>query len=244
MVDAVTESIQLSAYHFDSSRIDPRFDSLIGVGNFSGNWSDEVANAVKESRPLTMATRSMNHVGDDDYQVHHYYPPKKSKDTEEYDKEKEFFDKTDFGYETAPIVNKSAVFGEKMTRMVNAFKLDPEPISYSCHIQRSGQVFPYHVDFFHRRARFGKGDQKKLIRLMIMLTDWEPGHFFGFGNFQYTHWKAGDVTTFHHAHVPHYSANASYNPRAMILLTGFKTDATEEFLWKMQNSKSINVDEL
>jgi hypothetical protein len=244
MTDAVTESINLSAYHFDKTRIDPRFDNLIGLGNFSGDWANEVSTAVEQSRPLTMATRAMNHVGDDNYQVHHYYPPKKNRDIEEYDKEKEFFDKTDFGYETNEIINKSAVFGPKMTKIVNAFKLEPEPISYSCHVQRPGQVFPYHVDFFHRRSRFGNGDQKKLIRLMIMLTDWEQGHFFGYGNFQYTQWKAGDVTTFHHAHVPHYSANASYTPRVMILLTGFKTDATEEFLWKLQNTKSIKVDDL
>jgi len=244
MVDAVTESINLSAYHFDTQIQDPRFDTIIGLGNFSGDWSEEVAKAVAESRPTTMSTRAMNHLDDDNFQVHHYYPPKKTRDIEEYDREKEFFDNTDFGYETDQILNKSAAFGPKMMKIVNAFKLEPEPISYGCHIQRAGQVFPYHIDFFHRRNRFSKGDPKKLIRLMIMLTDWEQGHFFGYGNFHYSNWRAGDVTTFHHEHVPHYSANASYKPRVMILLTGFKTEATEDFLWKMKNSKTINIEDL
>lgn len=243
-MDAITESLKLSAYHFDTGRSDPRFDNLIGLGNFSGEWSDEVAAAVAASRPLTMANRALNHTGDDNYQVHHYYPPKKNKDIEEYDAEKAFFDTTDFKYEDTPIINKSANFGAKMQKMVDAFKFLPEPISYSCHVQLTSQVFPYHIDFFHRRNRFGNVDQQRLMRVMIMLTDWEPGHMFGYGNYQYTGWKAGDITTFNHAHVPHYSANAAYNPRVMILLTGVATKETDEFLWKAKNSKTININDL
>lgn len=239
------EAAALSAYHFDPNRIDPRFDGVHGLGQFEGDWSKDMASAIATSKPVSMATRSHNTTGHapGDARYKPFNPIGPDMKEAHYEQEKEFFDTTDISYEEYEIINKSDNIGPTLTKMVNAFKLEA-PWSYTFHVQFTGQVFPYHIDFFHRRNKFADVDQTKLVRFMVMLTDWEPGHMFGYGNYQYTGWKAGDFSTLLHAHTPHYSANAAYNPRCMLLITGMKTPETEQFLYRAATTKTIKVDEL
>jgi hypothetical protein len=58
------------------------------------------------------------------------------------------------------------------------------------------------------------------IRVMIALTDWLPGQVFGFQDDYWTNWKLGDVVTFDWAHARHFTANASYAPRAYLKVSG------------------------
>jgi hypothetical protein len=237
-MNLMEEASALSAYHFDPTRIDPRFDGVAGLGQFSGDWADEVATAISIAKPVSMSTRSSQTSGVGEGQT-----PFKHDTLKYYNFEKEYFDPTDLDYDRYPIISKTDIIGPKMTKMVEAFKLEG-PLSYTCHVQFTGQVFPYHIDFFHRRNNYVNIPPEKIARYMIMLTDWEPGHMFGYGNFQYTGWKAGDFSTLLHAHTPHYSANGAYNPRVMLLITGVKTKETEEFLWQAANNKTIRVDDL
>ena len=74
------------------------------------------------------------------------------------------------------------------------------------------------------------------MRILIQLTDWEPGQFWGYGNYQYHMWSAGDVTTFDWLNVPHCTANAGLVPRVTLQITGIQTEQTKEFL-RILNSK-------
>lgn len=58
------------------------------------------------------------------------------------------------------------------------------------------------------------------VRVMVALTDWVPGHIFGFEDNYWTNWKLGDVVTFDWAHARHFTANASYIPRAYLKVSG------------------------
>ena len=46
-----------SAYHFDTSIIDPRWDTVIGLGRLSGDWTKETAEAIEHAKPATWETR-------------------------------------------------------------------------------------------------------------------------------------------------------------------------------------------
>jgi hypothetical protein len=239
-MNLLEECVSHSAYHFDPTRIDPRFDGVIGLGKFEGDWAKELQDAIAVSKPTTMANRAHSTV-DGKSLTQQYFPPKGNV-IEHYNQEKDFFNEsTDFSYEKYEIINKTAELGPTIMKMVNAFKFAPEPFQYTCHIQFSGQVFPYHIDFFQRRTRFAPQDQTKLMRVMVMLTDWVPGHLIGYGNYIHQGWKAGDFNTLRHAHTPHYSANAAFTPRAMLLITGLRTPETDEFLWKASNTASIKI---
>ena len=237
-LDWYEEAKSLSAYHFDKTRMDPRYDTVVGLGSFSGDWSDEVADMVERATPVSMAIRGNNvqtKYHDPDY--HKGTPVKNIK----YGFEKEFFEKTDMDYDNYKILNKTAEWGPKCQKMIDAFCF-ADPQWHTVHVQMIGQVFPYHIDVFHRRNTIAEVDPSLILRVMVMLTDWEPGHFYGYGNYNYSGWKAGDFHTFSHKDTPHYTANANFKPRVSMLLTGIKTPETEKFLYKARTTATIPID--
>ena len=96
------------------------------------------------------------------------------------------------------------------------------------HIQKTGQVFNYHIDKLDDLYKDVPFD--RIIRFAIMLADWEPGHFYQYGNDVYDRWKAGDVHYFDWPNVPHGTANASSHPRYTLQVTGLRTEATDRLL--------------
>jgi hypothetical protein len=78
--------------------------------------------------------------------------------------------------------------------------------------------------------KWNKEDPSTVSRYMIQLTDWQPGHFWSYGNYLFTGWTAGDVTTFDWQNVPHSTANAGHSPRVTLQVTGIRTARTQEFL--------------
>jgi hypothetical protein len=95
------------------------------------------------------------------------------------------------------------------------------------HYQQPGQMFNLHIDKLQERC---PDDPERVIRMTIMLADWEPGQFYLYGNYTYSHWRAGDVHIFDWADVPHATANASRSMRPVLQVTGLKTEKTQQML--------------
>jgi hypothetical protein len=95
------------------------------------------------------------------------------------------------------------------------------------HYQRPGQMFNLHIDKIQERC---PDDVERVIRMSIMLTDWEPGQFYSYGTTTYSRWRAGDVHIFDWENVPHATANASRSMRPVLQVTGLKTDKTRQLL--------------
>ena len=95
------------------------------------------------------------------------------------------------------------------------------------HYQQPGQMFNLHIDKLHERC---PDDPERVIRLTIMLADWQPGQFYLYGTNTYSHWHAGDVHIFDWANVPHATANASRYMRPVLQVTGLKTEKTRQML--------------
>jgi hypothetical protein len=222
-LDLMEEAMKLSQYHFDLDRHDPEFDQAIELGHFEVNWQDEIDTLIANATPKTFGNRNER-----SYINTHFRPI-----------EKEFFDKTDLEYDNYIIIDKTDDVGPKVEALFEAFQLDPTNRARTVHVQRIGQVFPYHIDFFHRR-RWGNADPSKVIRIAVHLNDWQPGQCMGYGNGVHTHWKAGDFHTFRHADTPHWTSNANYIPRVSLLVTGIMTAATEELLERAK-TESIKI---
>jgi hypothetical protein len=238
-LDLMEEAVALSNYHFNKDRIDPRFDGAQVLGRFEGEWEDEIKQMIEISNSRSFGTRNLAS------ELNLIDPHAPEGDTEQYTElmkefkevEEDFFKKTDLDYYGYPIINKTNEIGPKVTALFNAFKFSA-PATYTVHIQKIGQIFPYHIDFFHRR-RWKDVPQDKLIRIQVMLNDWEPGQCLGYGNSVYTGWKAGEFHTFDHASVPHWTSNANYTPRVSLLITGVKTPETEDFLYRARTQQTI-----
>jgi len=95
------------------------------------------------------------------------------------------------------------------------------------HVQLTGQMFNRHIDKLWDRC---PDDPERVARITVMLDDWQPGQFYMYGNLVYSNWKAGEVHIFDWPNVPHCTANTSNTPRAVLQVTGLKTQKTREIL--------------
>lgn len=205
-----------SAYHFDNTIMDPRWDCVNELGRFIGDWSQEVDSVIKSARPATWRDRSKSK------------KPNALVDFEENDL-KEIGANTDMiisnlEYRLEPIFQK----------MCDIIGLDNA--ESRVHVQWPGQVFVKHID---KLEKFNPKDPSKVIRIMVMLTNWDQGHFNQYGNFTYQGWKSGDIHTFDWYNVPHSSSNSGLTPRVSLLTTGIITDATHKLLSNASPSNEI-----
>jgi hypothetical protein len=121
---------------------------------------------------------------------------------------------------------------QKITKL---FELDSAEARVQ--VQLPGQMWNLHID---KLQKWSKGQPEKVMRIVVHLTPWEPGHFWHYGNCMHSHWQVGDVHTFDWMQVPHSTANAGLVPRLSLQITGLATENTDSFL-KILRSNSPYV---
>ena len=91
------------------------------------------------------------------------------------------------------------------------------------HVQKPGQMVPNHVDTM-RSWTLKFPDLAKIKthsevpRFLILLSDWNVGHFFSVGD-RSVIWKKGDILTCDHR-MPHATANAGFSNKIIALIEG------------------------
>tara|TARA_R110000823_G_scaffold259240_2_gene380455 strand:- start:235 stop:900 length:666 start_codon:yes stop_codon:yes gene_type:complete len=214
MIESSWEKLKLrSQYHFDNDVIDPKYDTVTRIGLLSTTWTDEqIAELVTESKEVTWRTRGSN--------------DKDSKKRSEEELLQEEYDLEAQGYGKDHIVtNLNWEVPANLLSIAKNFQLDG--MMARLHVQHPGQAWNLHLD---KLEKWFPEDPSKVERYMIQLTDWQPGQFWSYGNYNYCQWKAGDVTTFDWKNVPHSTANASHYPRVTLQVTGISTPKTDYFL--------------
>jgi hypothetical protein len=205
-----------SRYHFDPRRQDPLYDTVTYCGNVQPFWLDQLPAIIANSMSATWRTR-----GD----------PKKSRPESELAAED--YDLERFGYGADyEVTNLNWKLPVGLQRLANLFGLSDSMARV--HVQLPGQVWNLHLD---KLEKWMPADPAQVHRYMIQLTDWQPGHFWSYGNHTHQGWQAGDVTTFDWINVPHSTANAGHTARVTLQVTGVATDRTREFL-RVLRSKS------
>jgi len=205
-----------SNYHFDYNKKDAEGEWFTLLGQFQGNWDEEIKQVVelsRESAAINWETRKF--YGDDD-------------DTISPMLKQEEQDLIDAGAD--PKLALTNIFDKlekfpTLDRIANYFQL--EESKRRIHVQMTGQMFNWHIDKLWERC---PEDPSRVVRITIMLEDWLPGQFYLYGTHTYSHWKRGEVHLFDWPNVPHATANASNTPRPTLQITGLKTAATEEIL--------------
>ena len=200
-----------STYHFDSTRIDPPESVVAYLGNIEPTWAHDLKDIVDNAQPATWATRGYKGEGIET-------PP------EELAKEE--YDLTANGMPAdLPISHLTWRIPESLQRISDAFAL--EHCMNRIHVQRPGEIWNLHID---KLQKWDPDHPEMIMRIMIQLTAWQPGQFWAYGNYHYNQWRAGDVTTFDWANIPHATANAGFHPRVTLQLTGIRTAATMDYL--------------
>ena len=212
MISSWEQSKKKSKYHFDNFKNDTQVDKVIKLGKITADYSKDVKIAVETAKPATWRTRGK--VGKS--------RPEAELASEDYDLERFGYGKdyqiTHLNWNITPNLKKiSDLFGLKdcMERI---------------HVQMPGEVWNLHLD---KLEKWAPDSPWMVMRIQVALTDWEPGHFWSYGNYNHQQWHAGDVTTFDWQNIPHSTANAGHNPRVTYQLTGIITEKTNDFLKRL-----------
>jgi hypothetical protein len=200
-----------SQYHFDNSTMDPRWDTVQHLGNIESAWDTELQAVIDSSKPVTWRTRGR--ANDPLTRSNQDY------DQEEYDLERIGMGKdyivTNLNYDLPPLFQHIA----------DKFALDKSMARI--HVQYPGQVWNLHLD---KLEKWMPADPAQVVRYFIQLTDWQQGQFWSYGNYMWSGWKAGNVSTFDWINVPHSTANAGHVPRATLQVTGIITNKTTAYI--------------
>jgi len=200
-----------SKYHFDTNKIDPQFDTVIKLGHIKADWSTELEEIIKTAKPATWATRGYKKAEAD--------IPSEDLTAEEYDLTRVGVDPT------KPITHLNWAIPPVLQKISDLFAL--KDCMNRIHVQMPGEVWNLHLD---KLEKWNPQDPGSVVRIMIQLTDWQPGQFWEYGNYHHRGWSAGEVTTFDWQNVPHSTANAGHHPRVTFQITGVITEKTTEFL--------------
>lgn len=200
-----------SNYHFDPTKKDLASDCVQYLGQLKPTWASDLDEILAGAKPATWATRG--------YKGEGVKAPKEDLEAEEYDL-------TRYGMSKDLVISHlNWKLPESLQKISDSFGL--EDCMNRIHVQMPGEVWNLHLDKLNKWA---PDDPESIIRIMIQLTDWQPGQFWEYGNYHHSQWRAGEVTTFDWANIPHSTANAGHHPRATFQLTGIITDRTQEFL--------------
>ena len=209
MTSSWDETKKRSKYHFDHTRFDPEQDRVITLGYIFPTWEKEVEKIVAESKSATWRTRGADGKA----------RPEEELAAEDYDLEREGYGAdyviTNLNWNIPPVLQAIA----------DRFALDD--VMIRIHVQQPGQVWNHHLD---KLEKWNPENPDSVLRVQIQLTNWMPGQYWSYGNYQHSMWQAGDVTTFDWQNIPHATANASHGPRVTLQVTGVKTAATEAYL--------------
>ena len=211
MTSSWEQSKQKSSYHFDSKKFDPAQDRVIVLGHVVPTWVQDIDDIVANSESATWATRGHKGRGVQE-------PPQELA--------KEEYDLKQFGYQVDhKVANLAWTLPQSLLKISQDIGL--ENCMNRIHVQRPGQVWNLHLD---KLQKWLPNDPTRVMRIMIQLTDWQPGQFWEYGNYHHSGWCAGEVTTFDWANLPHCTANAGHHDRVTLQLTGIISDQTREYL--------------
>ena len=195
------------------------YDGMKYVGRFVGDWKDELQQTIDNSKEITWRTI----IDGTSKDIH----------AEEYDLERSGASAdlvlTNLEYELLPVF-------QKMTDALHLLPGDKKQIQSRVHVQFPGQVWNIHID---KLEKWHKEDPHKVYRFMVMLNDYEPGHFIQYGNFVHTGYRAGEIYSFDWYNVPHCTANAGHGPRCTLLVTGVATEETYKLFSKYDNKIEV-----
>ena len=81
------------------------------------------------------------------------------------------------------------------------------------------EIMPEHVDHFNTYCRLRDVPVSNVFRVLIMLEDWQPGHYLEIDKVGYVNWKKGDWFMWSND-VPHAAANIGIEDRYTLQMTG------------------------
>jgi hypothetical protein len=214
-----------STYHFDKWRTDSPGSTFKVLGRFENTWSHLLEDIKQKSFASTWGNITMTGGG----QQKPVSYEKRGRDIAAGGGDIDQIELTN--------ITETPQQYPEFAKIIDYFHLEG-PVEPRFHVQFTGQMFTNHIDPNHHRFA-GPGanplgpfdyDPMDIVRITIMLEDWEPGQFMIYGNSVYQQWRAGDFHMHDWPNVPHATANASQHSRVTLQLTGLRTPETDKVI--------------
>lgn len=204
-----------SDYHFDWQRHEISGYDYKWLSRYHGNWDSELEQVKTLAQAKTWGTRGKK-----------YHPDHPDLIAEENDLR-------NAGMSTdAVIFRKHFEFVGIWKKMIDQLGLVDSKQAF--HIQYPGEMLNLHIDKQYEMNE----DPDRVARFFIFLEDWKPGHFLQMGT-SFVQWRRGDLVWFDWRNMPHASANAGWDPRCLIQITGTMTRKTEELFLGYRKNISL-----
>ena len=215
-------SLERGAYHFDWTRKDKIEDVLMFHGNVDMDckyFIDTYGDAALDNA-VHWATRNKSVGGN--YAI----------DQEVYDIVRSG------GDPESKIYGRANMFTDPKAQALAEGLFGLYDYELKLHSQVCGQLLHMHMDNFaarlDRQNSFDEldydADPKKVHRFVVFLNDWSMGQIWHQGTAVHTHWKAGDIISWHWQDFPHGTANMGWDTRYILQFTGRTTDKTWKFI--------------
>ena len=91
--------------------------------------------------------------------------------------------------------------------------------TYNFYKMSTLEIMPPHTDHFRTYTKLFNSVSTNVCRVLIMLEDWQPGHYLEIADIGYVNWKAGDYF-FWQYDVPHAASNIGVEDRYTLQITG------------------------
>lgn len=192
-----------SSYHFDPLREDTREDVIKDAGYFppTPEWDAAVEEIISRATPATWATRGYKAAG--------AAIPGAELHSETLDLVRHGYDKDHV------IANIDWNIPDIFQKIANSYELND--MMLRLHVQHPGQIWNLHID---KLDKWCPDDPDSVRRIFVQLTDWRPGQFWEFGNYHWRQWRRGEAIEFDWQNMPHCTANAGYDIRVTLQITG------------------------
>lgn len=196
--------VEQSNYHFDWHRCELAGHDYKWLARFDCNWTTALDEIKQTAQPKTWATRGKKY--------HNDHPKLQAEEN----------DLLNAGMSKDTVIfRKHFEFTGIWKKVIDSFGLVNTKQAF--HIQYPGEMLNLHIDKQYEM----NNDPSQVARFFIFLEDWKPGHFLQMGT-SFIQWRKGDVIVFDWKNIPHASANAGWEPRCLIQLTGTITEKTKE----------------
>ena len=212
-----------SSYHFDNFKQDRPNSTFMVLGNIPVTWNHYLS--VLRERSFSATWNNITYTGGARQVV--LGIDKRRSDIAQGGGNLDTIELTD-------VFDDFAEFPE-LQKIIDSFNFS---VTHArCHVQKTGQMFTAHIDPIQRLFyKDGNGnpdtgdygyDPLDIVRVTIMLEDWQPGQFMIYGNSVYQQWRAGEVHMHDWPNIPHATANASEHSRITLQVTGLRTERTD-----------------
>ena len=114
---------------------------------------------------------------------------------------------------TGSLYDNSNVMPEWVTRLERMFGMYNQ--SYTVYRMETLEIMPVHRDHYRTYCRLNNISADRVHRVVLMLEDWKPGHYFELDGVGYVNWKAGDWFKWK-GDVPHAASNATPNIQTVL----------------------------